>query len=171
MRAFIQRVISAEVTANGQVIGHVGRGLLIYLGIGATDCNQDADRLAEKIANLRIFEDTEGKLNLSVQDIRGGVLVISSFTLMGDTIKGRRPSFAAAATADSARPLYEAFTASLEHQGCLVERGAFGEHMNINSLADGPVNVIVEYPSDSLPGGGRPSPGAKSYSPLCGGGR
>lgn len=146
MRALVQRVRSAEVIAAGRSVGRTGHGLLVYLGVGTSDNADNARLLGEKIANLRIFEDDAGKLNLSVQDVRGGVLVVSNFTLMGDTRKGRRPSFAAAAGAESAEPLYDAFVVALTERGCRVARGAFGEHMEITSVADGPVNLVVQFP-------------------------
>ncbi len=146
MRALVQRVSLAEVSVNGEAVGEIDHGLLVYLGIGVADGPDDARPLAEKIANLRIFEDDQGKLNLSVRDARGGVLAVSNFTLMADTRKGRRPSFVAAAPADTARPLYEAFINELASLGCRVAQGAFGEHMDIRSIADGPVNLVVDFP-------------------------
>ncbi len=156
MRALVQRVREAEVAAGGESVGRIGRGLLVYLGVGASESSENARWLAEKIANLRIFEDDDGKLNLSVLDVSGEVLAVPNFTLMADARKGRRPSFAAAAGAESAEPLYEAFIVALTEQGCRVARGAFGEHMEISSVADGPVNIIVEFPTG--PSGDEPPP-------------
>ena len=147
MRGLVQRVRNARVSADGAVVGQIERGLLVYLGVGTDDTVQYAERLAEKIASLRIFEDQQGRLNRSVRDIRGDVLAVSNFTLLADARKGRRPAFLAAAPAEEAQPLYEAFTAALEREGCRVACGAFGRHMDISSVADGPVNVIVDYPS------------------------
>ncbi len=146
MRALVQRVRSAEVNADGSVLGRIGRGLLIYVGVAASDCPEDARRLAERVAGLRIFEDAEGKLNRSGRDVGGDVLAVSNFTLLADARKGRRPSFAAAAAPALAEPLYEAFLETMRQQGCHVVGGAFGKHMEIHSVADGPVNLIVEFP-------------------------
>lgn len=146
MRALVQRVEWAEVEVNGDAVGRIGPGLLVYVGVAAGDCDADARRLAEKITHLRIFEDENDRLNLSVQDVRGDVLVLSNFTLLADTRKGRRPAFAAAAAAEQARPLHEAFVAALKSFGLPLAGGVFGAHMVIRSAADGPVNVIVEMP-------------------------
>lgn len=153
MLALLQRVRSAEVEVAGQVVGRIERGLLIYVGVGAADTLDDARRLAEKVAHMRIFEDEQDKLNLSVRDVRGGVLVISNFTLMADTRKGRRPAFTAAAPPELAEPLYVAFADALAAEGCPVARGVFRARMAIRSEADGPVNVLVEVPPtrDSVP--------------------
>jgi len=134
------------VTTGGKTTGKIGSGLLVYVAVAADDSRCDAERLAEKVANLRIFADDAGKLNRSVLDEGGQVLVISNFTLLADARKGRRPAFAAAASGGAAEPLHEAFLHHLNQQGCRVETGAFGAHMEINSLADGPVNVIVDFP-------------------------
>lgn len=146
MRAVVQRVSWAEVSVENDVVGRIGQGLLIYVGVAADDGPAEAQRLAEKVAHLRIFADGEGKLNLSAQDVGGAVLVVPNFTLLADTRKGRRPAFAAAATGDKAAPLTDAFIAALRQAGCAVERGVFGAHMYIRSQADGPVNVLVEMP-------------------------
>ena len=146
MQAIVQRITSADVSVAGCEVGRAGRGLLVYLGIAVSDSIDYAGALAEKIANLRIFEDSHGKLNLSIQDVRGNALVIPNFTVMADTRKGRRPSFAQAATAELAESLCETFVDSLGQYGCSVEKGAFGKHMEIRSVADGPVNVIVDFP-------------------------
>ena len=147
MRALVQRVSSARVQVAGRETGRIDNGLLVYVGVGADDSTSHAARLAEKIAGLRVFEDDQGKLNLCVRDIPGGgVLVISNFTLLADARKGRRPSFASAAKAEAARPMLEAFVGGLEQNGCRVARGAFGEHMTIDAVADGPVNLIVDFP-------------------------
>lgn len=146
MRALLQRVHRAEVEAAGEVTGRIGPGLLVYVGVAASDGPDEARRLAEKVARLRIFEDDRGKLNHSVQDVAGAVLAISNFTLLADARKGRRPSFAAAAAAPRAEPLHEAFVGALRGEGCCVECGVFGAEMTIRSDADGPVNVIVEMP-------------------------
>ena len=147
MRALVQRVAWAEVEADGQVAGRIEDGLLVYVGIGAGDSAGEADWLAEKIAGLRIFEDEADKLNRSVRDVRGGVMVVSNFTLLADASKGRRPAFAAAAPAEQAKPLHEAFLDALDRQGVRVETGLFGAKMAVRSQAAGPVNVIIDTPN------------------------
>ncbi len=154
MRAIVQRVSWAEVDVDNTVLGRIAEGLLVYVGVAQTDTPADADRLAEKIAHLRIFPDAEGKLNRNVQDARGGVLAISNFTLLADARKGRRPALSAAAPQDAAEPLYEALLAALRRQGCTVAAGAFGAEMRIRSQAHGPVNIIVDMPPAPDGGGG-----------------
>jgi D-tyrosyl-tRNA(Tyr) deacylase len=149
MRALVQRVSSAQVEVGGQVVGRIGKGLLVYLAVAATDGAEFAERLAEKIVNLRVFPDEQGALNLSVLGIGAEVLAVSNFTLMGDARKGRRPSFAAAAGAELAEPTYQRFVAALAGSGVKVASGSFGQHMHITSVADGPVNVLVEFPPDA----------------------
>jgi len=144
MRAVIQRVHWAQVEVQGQVVGRIEQGLLVYVGIGVADSHADAQWLAEKTAHLRVFPDSQGRLNVSVQDARGGVLAISNFTLMGDARKGRRPSFDAAAPAEKAGPLHEAFLEHLRQNGCAVATGVFGAEMIIRSAAAGPVNIIID---------------------------
>jgi D-tyrosyl-tRNA(Tyr) deacylase len=128
------------------VIARTGRGLLVYLGIGQTDTIDHPARLAEKVINLRIFEDGQGMLNLSVRDVGGDVLVVPNFTLMADARKGRRPSFAPAAPQESAEPIYDKFLGAMGQLDGHVAGGAFGQHMTIRSVADGPVNLVVEFP-------------------------
>lgn len=157
MRAVVQRVSEAGLEANGEFVGRIGRGLLVYVGIGTGDTPADAAKLAEKVAGLRIFDDNAGKLNWTVQDVGGAVLAVPNFTLMADTRKGRRPSFAPAANGQPARDLFEHFVASLRQAGPpAVTSGVFGAHMEIHSCADGPVNVLVDVPADGAPG--RPPP-------------
>lgn len=146
MRALVQRVDWAEVLVAGQIVGRIDRGLLVYVGVAASDTEADAVRLAEKVARLRIFEDEDGKLNTSCQDVRGGVLAVSNFTLLADTRKGRRPAFTAAAAPESAERLYDIFSASLAEQGVQVARGVFRATMLIRSAAAGPVNVLIDVP-------------------------
>jgi D-tyrosyl-tRNA(Tyr) deacylase len=146
MRALVQRVNWAEVEVGGKTVGRIGHGLLVYVGVAATDVTADAERLAEKVAHLRIFEDEAGKLNRSVQDVGGSVLAISNFTLLADAGKGRRPAFVGAAGADRAEPLYAAFVGQLRLLGCAVECGIFGASMVIRSAAGGPVNIIMDSP-------------------------
>jgi len=144
MRALVQRVSSAGVTVGDRRISHIARGLLILLGIGHNDTEAQARFLAEKIANLRIFEDGGGKTNLSVLDIRGEAIVVSQFTLYADTTKGRRPSFIDAASPAAAQPLVEKFIELLQGEGVPTQKGVFGEHMHVEIHNDGPVTVWVE---------------------------
>ncbi len=144
MRAVLQRVASAEVEADGRVTGSIEKGLLVYVGVAEGDDAEKARKLAEKVANLRIFDDENGKLNLSVRDIGGSILAVSNFTLLADTRKGRRPAFLAAASGKPAEALHDAFTDALKDEGCDVACGRFGASMKISSVADGPVNVIVD---------------------------
>lgn len=142
MRAVVQRVSQAEVRVAGERVGAIGRGLAVLLGVGPTDQAADADWMVEKIAHLRIFPDAEGRMNLSVRDVGGGVLVVSQFTLYGDVVKGRRPSFTGAAAPGIAEPLVERVAA-----GLAAERGRFGADMQLQLINDGPVTVIIDSPS------------------------
>ena len=147
MRAVIQRVSSASVTVDGQVTGEITKGLLILLGVAPNDGEKECQWLASKLVNLRIFSDLEGKMNDSLLDCGGGALVVSQFTLYGDTRKGRRPSFIGAAHPSIANPMYERFCDVLQAQGVKrVERGVFGAHMDVRLLNDGPVTLIVDTP-------------------------
>jgi D-tyrosyl-tRNA(Tyr) deacylase len=144
VRAVLQRVRWAEVEVDGRLLGRIERGLLVYVGIGPDDRADHAQWLARKVAELRIFEDDDGKLNRSVRTVGGGVLAIPNFTLMADARKGRRPAFVGAARPEQAEPLYGTFLESLRSAGVAVAGGAFGAHMLIRSAADGPVNIILE---------------------------
>lgn len=145
MRLVVQRVSSARVTIEGRVAGAIDRGLLVLLGIAAGDTEADGEWLAQKIATLRIFEDAGGKMNLSVRDVAGGVLVVSQFTLIASTRKGARPSFNDAAKPDLAIPLYERFLAQLEAALARpVARGEFGAMMTVALVNDGPVTIIID---------------------------
>jgi D-tyrosyl-tRNA(Tyr) deacylase len=144
MRALLQRVSNASVTVGGERISEIARGLLILLGVGQHDTEVQARFLAEKIANLRIFEDADGKTNLSVLDVGGQALVVSQFTLYADTSKGRRPSFIGAAEPAIAEPLVERFVGLLQAQGVPTQKGAFGAHMLIDIENDGPMTVWLE---------------------------
>jgi D-aminoacyl-tRNA deacylase len=146
MRAVIQRVRSAAVTVDDETVGRIDVGLLVYVGVATTDGPADADFLAEKVAHLRIFPDEQGKMNLSVQDVRGGVLAVPNFTLLADARKGRRPAFVKAAPPEQAEPLHEAFISGLRARDCQVSRGVFGAHMLVDSVADGPVNIVLDSP-------------------------
>ncbi|MBR2426999.1 MAG: D-tyrosyl-tRNA(Tyr) deacylase [Lentisphaeria bacterium] len=145
MRVLLQRVNYASVTVDGELKGEIGKGVLLFIGVTHTDTEKDAVYLAEKIANLRIFEDEDGKMNRSVLDIGGGALVISQFTLYGDCRKGRRPGFSEAADPAMADPLYMKFTELLRQQGVSkVDHGVFGADMKVKLENDGPVTFIVE---------------------------
>ena len=144
MRAVLQRVTQASVAVEGKIVGEIGAGLLVLLGVAKTDAQADADFLVQKVLNLRIFEDEAGKMNRSVKEEGGALLVISQFTLYGDCRKGRRPSFDDAAGAEQARALYESFVAQARLAGVRVETGIFQAHMAVSLLNDGPVTLIVE---------------------------
>lgn len=144
MRALIQRVSKASVTVEGQTISSIGKGLLILLGIGHGDGEEQAKFLAEKVANLRIFEDAQGKTNLSIRDVKGETLVVSQFTLYANTVKGRRPSFIEAALPDLAEPLVNRFVELLRGHGVPALTGKFGAHMEVEIHNDGPVTIWLE---------------------------
>jgi D-aminoacyl-tRNA deacylase len=144
MRAVVQRVSESSVSVDNKTVGSIDRGILILLGIAEDDSDRDADYLAEKIAYLRIFEDEEDKMNLSVLDIKGKALVISQFTLLGDCRKGRRPSYAHAAKPELAIPLYEKFIEKLESYGIPVEKGIFQAMMKVHLINDGPVTLMID---------------------------
>ena len=144
MRAVIQRVTRASVRVNARVAGEIGSGLLVLLGVGRTDNSESAVYLAEKIANLRIFSDAAGKMNLSLLDMGGSALVVSQFTLYGDTRGGRRPSFIQAALPEQASRLYEEFVLSMRALGIKVETGVFQAHMQVELVNDGPVTILLD---------------------------
>jgi D-tyrosyl-tRNA(Tyr) deacylase len=144
MRAVIQRVAEARVEVDGRVVGAIGRGLLVYLGVGKEDTEADAQFLADKLANLRIFADDAGKMNRSVMEIGGGVLLVSNFTLQGDCRKGRRPGFDAAADPQVAEPLYEKVAELVGRENIPVAKGVFGAYMHVTSLNDGPVTFLLD---------------------------
>jgi D-tyrosyl-tRNA(Tyr) deacylase len=144
MRSVIQRVSSATVEVDGQVVGRIGRGLLVYLGVGKADSEQDVEFMAEKIANLRIFADDEGKMNRSALDIASQVLLVSNFTLQGDCRKGRRPGFDGAAEPAIAERLYDKTAQLIAEKGLKVAKGVFGANMQVTSINDGPVTFILD---------------------------
>lgn len=144
MRAVVQRVSRAEVRVAGEVTGRIGPGLVVLLGVGRDDTDAEAAWMLDKIVGLRIFADEAGKMNLSLEDIRGGLLVVSQFTLYGDTRKGRRPSFIDAAPPDLANALYEKFVELARARGLEVGTGVFQAMMDVDLVNDGPVTLIVE---------------------------
>src|SRR5208283_5833321 len=144
MRGVVQRVRRAKVTVNGEITGEIGLGLLVLLGVGEGDTRTDADYLAEKTIGLRIFEDAGGKMNLSVAEIGGAVLVVSQFTLYGDVHRGKRPSFDAAASPAQARELYEYFVEKVRAAGLRTETGRFQETMQVELVNEGPVTILLD---------------------------
>jgi D-aminoacyl-tRNA deacylase len=147
MRAVVQRVTRAEVRVDGEVVGAIGPGLAVLLGVGRGDAAAEADRLAARLARLRVFPDEAGRFDRSLLDCAGDALVISQFTLYGDTARGHRPSFSEAAAPEHAEPLYERVCERLAAEGVgLVERGRFGAHMHVELVNDGPVTIVIELP-------------------------
>ncbi|MBK6427366.1 MAG: D-tyrosyl-tRNA(Tyr) deacylase [Blastocatellia bacterium] len=146
MRAVVQRVSRAEVRVAGEVTGRIGRGLVVLLGVGRDDSEAEAAWMLDKIAGLRIFADDAGKMNLSLEDIGGGLLVVSQFTLYGDTRKGRRPSFIDAAPPELASALYDRFVEIAKARGLEVGTGVFQAMMDVDLVNDGPVTLIIESP-------------------------
>jgi len=144
MRMVCQRVLQAEVKVEGQQVGKIDRGLLVYLSVGKEDTIKDAQFMADKLVNLRIFADEAGKMNRSVLDVGGQILLVSNFTLHGDCRKGRRPGFDAAAEPALAQQLYEKVIELIAEQGLTVEKGAFGEYMHVSSINDGPVTFLLD---------------------------
>ncbi|MEW6543958.1 MAG: D-aminoacyl-tRNA deacylase [Nitrospirota bacterium] len=157
MRAVIQRVTRASVEAEGRVVGRIGAGLLVLLGVAKGDGEGDAEYLVEKLATLRIFGDREGKMNLALGEVGGALLLVSQFTLLGDTEKGRRPGFDRAAPPGEARRLYELVVDRLKARGVRVETGLFGAHMKVSLENDGPVTFILDS-QEKRPRGPAPVP-------------
>ncbi len=144
MRAVVQRVSSSSVSSEGRLLGEIGPGLMVLLGVTHADTAEDAERLAGKITRLRIFSDDEGKMNLSLSNIGGELLVVSQFTLFADARSGNRPSYSQAARPETAVPLYEHFVATLRRMGFTVATGEFGADMQVAIANDGPVTVILD---------------------------
>jgi D-aminoacyl-tRNA deacylase len=144
VRAVVQRVGEARVLVDGKTVGEVGAGLCVLLGVAEEDDEAEAERLAAKVARLRVFENEEGRFDRSLADVGGGALVVSQFTLIADTTKGNRPSFSGAARPERAEPLYETFCAALEGEGIEVARGRFGARMVVEISGDGPVTVVLD---------------------------
>lgn len=159
MRVLVQRVSEASVRVEGRIVGAIGRGLLLLAGIASGDGEPEIARLADKIVNLRIFDDTDGRMTLSALDLEAGgpegigILVVSQFTLYADVARGRRPSFARAAPPDRAEPLIERFVALLGESGLRIERGVFGANMAVHLVNDGPVTIPIDSDDLSRPGG------------------
>ncbi len=144
MRAVVQRVSRSQVSVNGEIAGQIGLGLLVLLGVGRDDAEADATYLSEKIIGLRVFEDAQGKMNRSVQDVGGSVLAVSQFTLYGDARRGKRPSFDAAAPPEKARQLYEFFVQQIRAAGLRCETGRFQEMMKVELANEGPVTILLD---------------------------
>jgi D-tyrosyl-tRNA(Tyr) deacylase len=144
MRAVVQRVSNASVEVDSETVGAIEHGLLVLLGVSIDDTEDDATTISKKIAQLRIFNDADGKFNLSIEDVRGAVLLVSQFTLFGDARKGNRPSFVGAARPEIAVPLYESVAARLRDRGIRVETGRFGAHMDVYLTNDGPVTILLD---------------------------
>jgi D-tyrosyl-tRNA(Tyr) deacylase len=144
MRAVIQRVSQAQVEVDGQIAGQIGQGVLVYLSVGKGDTEADVQFMADKLCNLRIFADDNNKMNLSVQDVRGAILMISQFTLHGDCRKGRRPGFDAAGEPETALRLYEQTIELIKAQDIEVQTGVFAAHMHVTSVNDGPVTFLLD---------------------------
>lgn len=148
MRAVVQRVARARIGVAGDVVGEIGLGICVLLGVADEDSEEDAARLAGKVARLRIFENEDGKFDRSLLDTGGEALVVSQFTLIADTAKGNRPSFSHAAPPERAEPLYQAFCSALEGEGVAVARGVFGARMEVELVNDGPVTIVLDTPRD-----------------------
>ena len=144
MKAVLQRVIRASVAVDGHVVGRIESGLLVLLGVARGDGRHDVQQVADKIESLRIFSDDQGKMNRSVTDVGGAILLVSQFTLLGDTAKGRRPGFDQAAPPDEARALYDEVAALLRAKGLRVEQGQFAAHMLVELVNDGPVTLLLD---------------------------
>lgn len=144
MKAVLQRVTKASVEVDGTTVGRINTGLLVLLGVAKGDEERDVQYLADKISSLRIFADEQGKMNRSIADMKGAVLLVSQFTLLGETAKGRRPDFVEAAASEQARTLYERVAEALRNKGLTVETGRFGTYMKVELVNDGPVTLLLD---------------------------
>ena len=144
MRALIQRVTSASVKVDGEIVGKIGKGFLVFLGIYEEDTEEKIEKLTKKIVNLRIFNDENDKMNLSIKDVKGEILLISQFTLCADTRKGNRPSFVSAKNPKDANKIYEKIIESIRNENIIVEKGIFGADMKVELLNDGPVTILLD---------------------------
>ncbi|MBS4774181.1 MAG: D-tyrosyl-tRNA(Tyr) deacylase [Proteobacteria bacterium] len=153
MRALVQRVLHSDVVVDGKTVAAIGQGMLVLLGVQKGDCRKDAEYLAQKVANLRIFEDENEKMNLSVQDIKGELLVVSQFTLAGDTSRGNRPGFETAEKPELANELYEYFVGCLRQMNIPAQTGIFQADMKVSLLNDGPVTFLLEKNFREVPHG------------------
>ena len=144
MRALIQRVTSASVKVDGEIVGKIGKGFLVFLGIYEEDTEENIEKLTKKIINLRIFNDKNDKMNLSIKDVKGEILLISQFTLCADTRKGNRPSFISAKNPNEANKIYEKTIENIKNEGIIVEKGIFGADMKVELLNDGPVTILLD---------------------------
>ena len=144
MRALIQRVTSASVKIDGEIVGKIGKGFLIFLGVYEEDTEEKIEKITKKIVNLRIFNDENDKMNLSIKDVKGKILLISQFTLCADTRKGNRPSFVSAKNPKDANVIYEKTIESIRNEGIIVEKGIFGADMKVELLNDGPVTILLD---------------------------
>lgn len=151
MRAVIQRILQGSVTVDGHVVAIVGPGLSVFLGVGRGDTEQDATYLTERITNLRIFADSQGRFDLSAMDVEAEVLLVSQFTLYADTRRGRRPSFMGAAVSSDAKPLFERIAEMLRGRGLNVKTGCFQQHMQVQLVNDGPVTITVDSRDRLMP--------------------
>ncbi len=144
MRGVVQRVRHASVSVDNKIIGRINHGIMLLLGVEDTDDEKDLEYMCEKVPNLRIFEDENGKMNKNLTDVKGSILVISQFTLLGDARKGRRPSFIAAAAPDKAIPMYESFIENMKKREIITESGEFGADMQVELVNDGPVTILLD---------------------------
>jgi D-tyrosyl-tRNA(Tyr) deacylase len=144
MRVVVQRVKEAKIEVDRQIVGSIGKGLLVYLGVGKADSEKDVEFIADKLVNLRIFADENDKMNLSVLDVQGVILLVSQFTLYGDCRKGRRPGFDLASEPQTAERLYEKTIDAIRQKGALIETGVFAAHMDVTSINDGPVTFLLD---------------------------
>ncbi len=144
MKAVVQRISRASVNVDGQEVGRIGPGFMVLLGVANGDTGEDAEYLAQKIVELRVFEDTAGKMNLSLSEVDGAVFAISQFTLLADCRKGRRPSFTDAAAPELAQPLFDHFVAAVRARGVSIQTGRFGAHMAVELVNDGPVTLVLD---------------------------